>query len=352
MNDLEKEIWQMRDRYLGQVRSFFQDRGFLEVTTPIMNPWSTPEPFLHPFFVSSASPPDSRTTAFESSPESKAPAAPSTASLITSPEFNLKILWARLKSDLFEIAHCFRDRESGSHHSAEFLMLEWYWGQDERRTIDLIFELISALSQTLLPGNEQHPPESHPNRRNNPELLIRSVDGLFKENLNIGLTFEELRDECLERGHFQHDKPDVLKDRSYEEFFFTLFLNYVEPALNPRSVTAIHGYPAELAAYATVENHRARRFEIYWKGLELANGYFELRDPAEQRRRMKEEARVKERSTGRKPVLPDQFLQSMEMGLPEGTGVALGLERLLMALTDRSDIRQISPFPSIPDDPG
>ena len=67
---------------------------------------------------------------------------------------------------------------------------------------------------------------------------------------------------------------------------------------------------------------------------------------------MKEEARVKERSTGRKPVLPDQFLQSMEMGLPEGSGVALGLERLLMALTDRSDIRQISPFPSIPDDPG
>ena len=130
-------------------------------------------------------------------------------------------------------------------------------------------------------------------------------------------------------------------------------MNYIEAVLPPEKLVAVHGYPEPLSAYASLENGRARRFEIYWRGLELANGYRELTDAKEQRNRMMAEARLKKDLTGLPPALPEQFLAVMQTrGLPDGCGVALGLERLLMALTGSQDIRQISPFPSTPGDPG
>ncbi len=327
-----------------------------------MNPWSTPEPFLNAYFVSSRGPlyepgesqsnagPALKKQELELHVEGSSQKADSLAegsgqkpSLITSPEFNLKILWSQLGKDLYEIAHCFRAGEHGTIHSSEFLMLEWYWSEDEFRTIQFIQEMIEALVR--LPGLQNHAPET------SLEMETLTIEELFRSRLDCSLQKKDLIAACQDRGHFHHDSQKRLDHRNYEEFFFTLFLNYLEPGLDPSRLIALYGYPAELAAYATVQNGRARRFEIYWKGLELANGYFELTDPAEQKERMLQEADLKKRITGQYPVLPHQFLQQMETGLPEGTGVALGLERLLMALTGNTSIQQISPFPSTPDDP-
>ena len=381
----------------------------MEVQTPSMNPWSTPEPFLYPFWVvpyGSAIPDQRRAddeNAINIGDNASAPTPirdhslqpvaglQSPASLITSPEFNLKILWSELRSNIFEIAHCFRGQEYGTLHSQEFLMLEWYaCDYDEFKTIHFIHSLILGLLQhgadcfpTLVPtgsgtseaaegdgspkgtatagnsagdagpGRTGH--HAAPARKSGTslELEIHSIKELFRKHLDCGLEKEELIRVCEEKGHFRHDTGAQKRARRYEEYFFTLFLNYIEAVLPLEKLVAVHGYPEPLSAYASLENGRARRFEIYWRGLELANGYRELTDAKEQRNRMMAEARLKKDLTGLPPALPEQFLAVMQTrGLPDGCGVALGLERLLMALTGSQDIRQISPFPSTPGDPG
>ncbi|MCB1140360.1 MAG: elongation factor P--(R)-beta-lysine ligase, partial [Leptospiraceae bacterium] len=250
-----------------------------------------------------------------------------------SPEFNLKILWAHLRQNIFEIAHSFRARESGNLHSSEFLMLEWYMEGDEEQTFSLILELIRRCQASIQPVE-------------NLQVQVMSVQDLFARNLHCGLGYEELKRECLDRGHFRLDS----EERRYEEYFFTLFLNYLEPRFPSEEIFIVRDYPPELAAYAKIENGFGRRFEVYWKGLELANGYAELQDAAEQKRRMMEEASLKRQLTGKNTKLPGAFLSAMESpGLPEGCGVALGLDRLLMALTGADRLRDISPFPAIPD---
>ncbi|MCB1166170.1 MAG: elongation factor P--(R)-beta-lysine ligase [Leptospiraceae bacterium] len=318
---LAPEAWKQRSRSIRRVRTFFEDRGFLEVETPILNPWATTEPFLYPFEVLQE-------------------AGKGHATLITSPEFNLKVLWADLRCNLFEIAHCFRGRESGPLHTSEFLMLEWYATEtDEQNSIQLIHALIACLLENQ---------ESRSAQDVIPQLQVFRMEELFQSILGLSLDFETIRIYCLKRGHFAHDAPDA--KRRYEEYFFTLFLNYVEPSLNSEHIVAIYDYPEELAAYARIENGRARRFEVYWKGLELANGYVEVCDAREQRKRMQSEATVKDAllaEEGRKARQPmdEQLLEVMEESpLPDGCGVALGLDRLLMAIQGADSIDQISPF--------
>lgn len=366
MNELDGHILELRSEYLQQIRSYFRSHSFLEVETPTLNRWSTPEPFLHPFFVRSSQPGAREVNAApDSSTEFESDIWPA---LITSPEFNLKIIWSRLQRNIFEIAHCFRSGEYGSLHSSEFLMLEWYDNsRDEFQSIQFIYELIQSLLESCKslrntridePGSlEQESGGSSADESGFvqtwiPALKVISVDELFRGILGTGLTEHELRNGCLNRGHFAADTTELFRNRNYEEFFFTLFLNYIEPTFSVNDITAVYGFPEPLSAYAQLRNGIARRFEVFWKGLELANGYFELQDATEQRNRMIAEAKLKKELTGTAPVLPEQFLKRMEYGLPSGTGVALGLERLLMALTDCKAIQDISPFPSAPDEPG
>lgn len=212
-------------------------------------------------------------------------------------------------------------------------MLEWYMSGDVDQTLALILELIQRCQNTVQAGETL-------------EMQQVTVEELFSERLGSGLSYEELQMQCLNRGHFRNDASE----RRYEEYFFTLFLNYLEPEFPSEKILIVRDYPSELAAYAKIENGVGRRFEVYWKGLELANGYAELQDASEQKRRMIEEAALKQKLTGKETTLPAAFLSALESpGLPEGCGVALGLDRLLMALTGARRLREISPFPAIPD---
>ncbi|MCA1780535.1 MAG: EF-P lysine aminoacylase GenX, partial [Xanthomonadaceae bacterium] len=228
--------------------------------------------------------------------------------------------------DLYEIGPVFRAKERGQRHRREFTMLEWYrihrdWQQMARETLELI--------ETCTP--HEHPGWQH-----------RTVtwDALFRERLNIdpllapeaahALTAEELPADC-----------DIDMRLDY------LFSRHIQDHFPSNQLTMVHGYPATQAALACLDPtdpRRACRFEIFAGTLELANGYQELTDPIEQRQRF-ERDNERRAQLGR-PAMPldEALLAAMAHGLPRCTGVALGVERLLMALTGLEQIHDVMAF--------
>jgi lysyl-tRNA synthetase class 2 len=141
------------------------------------------------------------------------------------------------------------------------------------------------------------------------------------------------------------ENPSELR---YEELFFTLFLNLVEPNLGHDGPVFVHGYPPELSANSIVENGVARRFEMYWKGIELANGYYEITDYDAQINQFQRD-NTERVQVGKNPVTIDpQLEKAMKSGLPICSGIALGIDRLLMILLDETKLSRVSPFTPAP----
>lgn len=320
---LPAQVWQARARMNAIVRRFMEERQVLEVETPLLGPHGTVEPFLDPFCV--------QRRARRKGPQQKQ----TDAYLITSPEYNLKILLGDLRRDVFQIAHCFREGDDGPLHSEEFLMLEWYrMGFDEHQLMHETAELLQQLSIELpLPAAKAPAPTT---------IVSQSVSEIFQQFVGCGLTRGEL-ETALTQNRLLGSGEDVQSLR-YDELFFSLFLNKIENQLGQNCLHFLYDYPPELAALSTIEHGRARRFELYWQGVELANGYYELRDATEQQRRFAEENNLR-RSMGKPAMAPDQqFVQALADGLPACSGIALGLDRLLMVLWGASDLSEVSPF--------
>ena len=322
---LDNATWEARAQFLDDVRAFFRERGVLEVETPLLNAHGTVEPFLDPFVVTR--------TARRKSPSG--PSGPQGAYLITSPEYNMKILLSTLRRDIYQIAHCFREGDAGGHHTEEFLMLEWYRiGFDEFALMEEVTALLERLAAHAYSGQPFQTPRSC------------TVAELFRTHCDCGLLRSEL-EEALPRysllGH--EERPENLR---YDELFFTLFLNRIEHHLGKEAPDFVYDYPPELAALSVIESGRARRFEVYWQGQELANGYNELRDPVEQAARFAKENQLRESLA--KPHMPadPQFLSALRSGLPQCSGIALGLDRLFMVLRGKNTLEAVSPFlPSV-----
>ena len=333
---LPPEILIQRSRYLRLVREFFFERGYLEVESPLKNPAGGVEPFLDPLKI--------ERSGIQKSPQARTPAE--NEYLITSPEYNLKILLAHAWRDaasqgrknkaefpgVFQIAHCFREGDVGDIHSEEFLMLEWYKiGADEFELMDECQDLLAYL-QDKLPGAKKSPSARS----------SRSVREILRLYCECGLERGEL-EEALVRYNLlgQSEKLSALR---YDELFFTLFLNRIEDKLGRQGPEFIYHYPAELAALSVIQDNLARRFELYWQGIELANGYFELTDVQEQSNRFTTENQLRTK-LGKEVMRPDPgLLEALELGLPACSGIALGLDRLLMVLTGKSKLEQVSPF--------
>jgi elongation factor P--(R)-beta-lysine ligase len=211
----------------------------------------------------------------------------------SSPEYGMKRLLAHDSGDIFQLSHVFRDGECGARHNPEFTMVEWY---------------------------------------------------------RLGFSFEQLIDEtCDFMRLFVGDKPAV--SMTYHEAFETfckghkgdpswLFATVVEPALDPEVLTVITDFPASQAALAQIEGDIAKRFEVFYNGLELANGYKELTNPTEQRQRLIDNNKLR---TNKLPV-DNNFLAALEKGMPDCCGVALGFDRLLMLQKNTKDIADVMPF--------
>ncbi len=296
-----------RARLLRGIRAFFDGQGFLEVDTPLLDAASNPDPHIQSI--------EARVNGRRQY-------------LQTSPEFAMKRLLAEGSGPIYQIAHAFRDEEQGRRHRAEFLMLEWYVpGLDYRGLMVQVEELILALWEEA--GRASHLSYVEAFRRHaGLDPLDADLTRLREaaEALAPGLDAQALdRDDCL----------DLLMSLA------------VAPCLN--GLTFIHDYPASQAALARLkpEDRRlAERFELYYDDLELANGFGELTDAAEQRARF--EADNARRAEQGLPVYPvdEDFLAALERGMPDCAGVALGLDRLLMAMTCVGDIAEVQSLPS------
>jgi len=296
------------------IRGFFRDRGFLEVDTPVRVPCPGMEPYLDSF-------------------------AAQGLYLRTSPELHMKRLLAAGFDPIFQIAPCFRAGERGSRHREEFLMLEWYRAFADLETlIDDVAALLHALAP--LAANPDY-------FRRSPEVV--TVQALFAERLDLHL--RDCEDRAPLRSCLEAKKLGWDEDDDWDTLFFKLFLNCIEPRLGFERPLILRNYPASQAALARLgqvgsdEMPYCLRFELYVRGVELANAFDELTDPAEQRARFEADRALRQKLG--KPVYPidEAFMAALESGLPPSAGIALGVDRLAMVLLGASSLDEILPFP-------
>lgn len=298
----------------AQIRGFFADAGVLEVETPLASRAGLPDPAL-----------ESWRSAW-TGPEGERPLW-----LHTSPEFPMKRLLAAGSGPIYQICKVFRDGERGRRHHPEFSLLEWYrpgWGSE--RLIAEVADLVRlALNQ---PGRP---------------VEILSYRQLFRDRLAIDpflATLAEL-DACA-RGQGIAGVEHLNLDR--DGWLDLLLTHRLETGLGRGRLTFICDYPPSQAALARLRpgpEPVAERFELYLEGVELANGFAELTDAAEQRRRFEQDQAGRRELGLPVPPLDEAFLAALAAGMPETSGVALGLDRLLMAITGTRHIDEVLAFP-------
>lgn len=291
---------------LRAVREFMHERGVLEVQTPVLSKSQNPEPNIATF------------VAHPLATEASTPAL----HLRTSPEFQLKRLVAAGYGDVFEIGPVFRAGEMGARHEPEFTMLEWYRaGLDEYGLAKEVIDLIEALA---------------PRFGRSFRVERTTYRKLFRDAIDIDPWQDD--DESL-RHVLGEACPAGRLDRDDLLDLARSFL--IEPQLPIDQLTIVQDFPPTQAALATL-GHRdgievARRFEVFVGSFEVANGYFELNDATEQRRRFDAQNQVRSERGDSVVPLDEALIQALEAGLPACAGVAVGFDRLLQALagTDR-----------------
>jgi len=298
------------------VREFFHARNVLEVETPVLSQAGNTDPNIASFHLEFSG---------------RTEGAPRTRWLRTSPEFALKRLLAAGIGDCYELGRVFRDGEAGGRHNPEFTMLEWYRvGWDHLRLIDETAELVSAALSLV--GREA-------------SLQVVTYRDLYLEVLGIDpftATDDELR-EAL--GGVQIDPSGLVRD----DWLDLLMTHCLQPAFAADTLLAVVDYPASQCALARVRDEGdghpvAERFELYLGSIELANGYHELRDAGEQARRFSRDGDVRRSRHQGVPPADTHLITALESGLPACAGVALGVDRLLMALLDTPRIADVLAF--------
>ena len=303
-----------RARLMAEVRAFFTEREVWEVETPVLGHGGSTDVHLASLCC-----------------EAVTPAGRERLWLQTSPEFHMKRLLAASSGAIFQIARSFRDGEVGGRHNLEFSMLEWY-----RPGLDLdgLIAETDALIRRVLPF------DPGPLRRRRYRELFREHLGLdpFREPLDA------LRRRAAETGGLD------MATASRDDCLDLLISLSIEPHLGRDGIDVVVDYPASQAALA--RRHQdpedgewvASRFEVYRHGLELANGYDELTDAEEQRARFDED-NAERRAQGLPEVDVDRrLLAALEAGLPAGSGVALGLDRLFQLAQGRASVAEVMAF--------
>ncbi|TGK83243.1 elongation factor P--(R)-beta-lysine ligase [Leptospira noumeaensis] len=319
MISLSKDTVIFRSQVFKMVREILFRNEFLEVDTPTLKPIVGMEPYLDPF-------------------EVRSPSGREKGYLITSPEYSLKQMMAKGLDRIFELAHTFRSGEMGSgFHSKEFLMLELYAkGMDDVVLRHFIEKFLRELVYTF--GKEEDKKNI-----NKPQWIRHlSVEEVFQQNVGHGFSKEDLLQTIITKK-LTSSPVSELTHWQYEDLFFLVFLNLVEPKLG-EGIVFLYDYPPECAALAKIVDGVAKRFEIYWDGLELANAFYELSDVEEQRKRFLEEQEL--RAKLGKEVFPmdEDFLLSLGSGFPDCAGISIGMDRLLLKLSGKHGLSEISPY--------
>lgn len=301
---------------LATVRGFFAERGVLEVETPIVSRAAVSDPAL-----------DSLSTRWH------APGGTDVLPLYlqTSPEFAMKRLLAAGCGPIYQACKVFRDGERGRLHHPEFSLLEWYRpGWDHRRLMGEVADLVRCVLDAPLLAAE--------------ELSYRD---LFREGLRLDPWHADLGD--LRRAAEAQGIQGVDGlDLSPDGWLDLLLTHCLEPHLGRGRMTFVYDYPPSQAALARVRpgpEPAGERFELYLEGMELANGFHELTDGGEQRRRFALDLERRAATSRPTPPMDEPFLAALGAGIPATAGVAIGLDRLLMIKTGATCIDQVLAFP-------
>lgn len=287
----------LRARVLQAIRAFFASAGYLEVETPVRIPCPAPEAHIDP--------------------------EPAGASFLqTSPELCMKRLLAAGYPRLYQLCRCFRRGERGRRHLPEFTLLEWYTAhRDYRHMMAQTEALVKQAARSL-------------GRSGLLNFQGRSID--------LDRPFE-----CLSTDEAFREFAGTTPEAALAAGRFDEIVGLeIEPRLGWERPVFLYDYPAPCAALARLKpgrSDRAERFELYVGGLELCNGFSELNDALEQRKRFEEELEVRRRAGRPATALPERFLRDLER-MPPATGNALGVDRLVMLLADTVDIDEVTAF--------
>jgi lysyl-tRNA synthetase class 2 len=304
-----------RAELLASIRRFFAHAGVMEVDTPACSAFATTDPAL-----------DSMVTRFG---ETDADSG-QMLYLHTSPEFPMKRLLAAGSGPIYQICKVFRNGESGRFHNPEFTLLEWYRpGFDHQQLMDEVAALVEFLLQRSLP------------------VVHFSYRSLFQQFLAIDpqhAKMADLRDRAITLGVGGAESLDLPDADAWRDLLLT---HVIEPQL-PRGLCFVFDFPETQASLARIRRGRhpvAERFELYLDGMEIANGFHELADAGEQRGRFENDLK-RRRQIGKPRVPMDQrLLSALAAGLPDCAGVALGVDRLVMAASGAGHINEVIAFP-------
>ncbi|WP_036141952.1 EF-P lysine aminoacylase EpmA [Luteibacter sp. 9135] len=299
----------------AHIRAFFAERGVLEVETPILSAAGNTDPNIRSF-----------TTRFSGHVDAGA----RERWLRTSPEFPLKRLLAAGAPDIYELGRVFRDGEAGGRHNPEFTMLEWYRvGWDDTR---LAREVIDLLQRVLVHAGKTV------------DIVETTYRSLFHDALGIDPLVDTVD---VLRGALQGTTVIDGEGLERDDWLDLLLTHRLQPAFPRDRVTVVRDFPASQCALARIrpgEPPVAERFEVYIGPYEVANGYHELNDAAEQRSRFVRD-NDKRRARGDRDVPLDEPLLAVLDAMPACAGVALGIERLLMVLAGTDAIADVLAFP-------
>ena len=308
----------LRNRIVAAIRDWFAARDFVEVDPASLQVSPGNETHLHAFATEAVAPDGGRRPLY----------------LHTSPEFALKKLLAAGEPRLFGLPHVFRNREAGALHAPEFTMLEWYRaGAPYRQVMQDSIDLLRLAAETACRSSVSFrgracDPFSEPARLEVAEAF-RDMAGI---DLLATLSADGEADRTAMAAACRGAGIRIAPDDTWSDMVSRVLVERIEPHLGIGRLTLLYRYPAPeaaLARRAPDDPRVAERFELYCCGVELANGFGELTDPAEQRRRFEDEMAEKERLYGERYPVDEDFLSALAR-MPDASGVALGFDRLVM----------------------
>ena len=310
------ELLHLRARLLAEIRGFFLARSVLEVETPILSHSSGTDPQLD-FFTSD----------YCSYPLQQ------TLYLQTSPEFAMKRLLAAGSGSIYQICKAFRNGESGRTHNPEFSILEWYSVDlTLMQLMDEIADLIAVLFK---------------DRYQLKSTQRISYQELFYKTTELDALLFNYEDYCTFAMQSQLPEAIALCKTDHNAWLDFIFSHHIQPSLGVNTLCMVYGYPACQSSLARINKDNPKvtdRVEIFIDGIELGNGYCELTDAQEQNQRFDQEILLRQENNRPTIVKNTQLIAALDSGLPECSGMAIGLDRLLMVLTKNNHIDDVIPY--------
>ena len=316
------EVVRLRAKMLAVIRNYFYQRSVLEVETPLLCRATGTDPQLD-FFSST----------YHYSPSNKEK-KDKELFLQTSPEFAMKRLLAAGSGSIFQICKAFRNGEFGRYHNPEFSILEWYRvGFTLQQLMDEVAELIAEVMSGYCPIDA---------------IQKVSYVELFEQVTGLNPLVFCQKSYSLYASNNSMSDAITLCGNDHSMWLDFIFSYKIQPELNNQSLCMVYGYPAIQSSLARINLNNpaiADRFEVFINGIEIGNGFFELADAIEQEQRFEQENESRAQKHLQTVEKDRLFLDALKSGLPDCSGIALGLDRLLMIIANADSLNEVIAFP-------